>query len=192
MILNKKYGKVEYLKLKEQIIEHMKSTGEYGEFFPPSIAPVCYNETQSSHYMPMTKEEVLSRGWLWEDKVPGTFGKETITPELIPDAIEAVENKIVSDILRCDNCTKNYNIIKDELTFYRNEKIPIPRKCPDCRYKRRFSLRLPRKLWHRSCMCDKKGHFHGEKHCEVEFETSYSPDRPEVVYCERCYQQEVY
>ena len=43
MILNKKYSKEEYHKLKEKIIEHMKKTGEYGEFFPPSIAPVCYN-----------------------------------------------------------------------------------------------------------------------------------------------------
>ncbi len=28
--------------------------------------------------------------------------------------------------------------------------------------------------------------------CQNEFETSYAPDRPEIVYCERCYQQEVY
>ena len=48
------------------------------------------------------------------------------------------------------------------------------------------------KLWERTCMCDKKDHLHGEKKCEIEFETSYSPDRPEIVYCEKCYQQEVY
>jgi hypothetical protein len=38
----------------------------------------------------------------------------------------------------------------------------------------------------------KTNHFHGDKKCEVEFETSYAPDRPEIVYCEKCYQQEVY
>lgn len=26
----------------------------------------------------------------------------------------------------------------------------------------------------------------------TEFETPYSPDRPETVYCKKCYQQEVY
>jgi len=37
-------------------------------------------------------------------------------------------------------------------------------------------------------MCDKKEHTeHYSKHCQNEFETSYSPDRPEVVYCESCY-----
>lgn len=34
-------------------------------------------------------------------------------------------------------------------------------------------------------------HFHGENHCPNEFETTYSPDRPEIVYCEECYNAEV-
>ncbi len=29
------------------------------------------------------------------------------------------------------------------------------------------------------------------KGCENEFETSYSPDRLEIIYCEKCYQSEV-
>lgn len=182
MIFNKKYGKVEYLELKERIIEHMKKTGEYGEFFPPSISPVCYNETQGNYYMPETREAILARGWRWEDKVLGTFGKETIKPEDIPDSIMDVEDSITKEILKCMTCTKNYNIIPDELTFYKRENIPIPKNCPECRYKKRFVLRLPRRLWHRSCM--KEG-------CNNEFETSYAPERPEIVYCEKCYQQEV-
>ena len=28
--------------------------------------------------------------------------------------------------------------------------------------------------------------------CTNEFETSYAPERPEIVYCESCYQKEVY
>ncbi len=35
-------------------------------------------------------------------------------------------------------------------------------------------------------------HLHDNKHCEEELKTGYSPDRPEIVYCEKCYQQEVY
>lgn len=183
MILNKKYSKDEYLKLKEKIIEHMRKTNEYGEFFPAQMSPVCYNETQGNYYMPLTKEEVLSLGWLWEDKIPGIFGKETISPEEIPDSIKEIEDYITKEVLKCVSCSKNYNIIPNELIFYKNENIPIPRQCPDCRYKRRFLLRLPRKLWNRSCM---------REGCQNKFETSYSPDRSEIVYCEKCYQQEVY
>ena len=71
--------------------------------------------------------------------------------------------------------------------------IPIPRLHPNIRYKNRFALRNPMKLWNRKCMCDKFNHpNHIGSACEVEFETSYAPERLEIVYCEKCYQQEVY
>lgn len=190
MIFNKKYPKEEYVSLKEKIIEHMRQTKEYGEFFPPSIAPVYYNETQGNLYDPLTKEEVLAKGWQWEDNLPGTFGKETISHMNIPDRIEDISDEYLKEIFACILCSKNYNITRDEITFYRKENIPLPRKCPNCRYKRRFDLRPLRKLWHRSCMCEKLNHSHEGK-CPIEFETSYAPDRSEVIYCEQCYQQEV-
>ncbi len=182
MIFNKKYSKAEYEELKEKIIQHMKQTGEYGEFFPPSIALVYYNETQGNLYDPLTKEEVLARGWQWEDNMPGTYGKETIKNNSIPDKIEDVPDSYLKEIFACDSCNKNYNITQNELLFYRKEKIPFPRKCPNCRYKRRFDLRPLRKLWHRTCM----------KCNVVEFETPYSPERKEKIYCESCYNKEVY
>ncbi|MEI6281073.1 MAG: hypothetical protein WCP17_03715, partial [bacterium] len=59
----------------------------------------------------------------------------------------------------------------------------IPHKDFECRHQERISKRNPHKLWHRKCMKDG---------CQNEFETSYSPERPEIVYCENCYNQEVY
>ena len=191
MIFNKKYSKEEYEALKAKIIEHMRATGEYGEFFPPQIAPVYYNETQGNLYEPLTKEEVLAKGWNWEENLPGTFSKETIQSSDIPDNITEIPDSYLQEIFACVECSKNYNITNNELSFYKKESIPFPRKCPNCRYKRRFNLRPLRKLWHRQCMCDKTNHEHVDK-CEVEFETSYSPDRPEKVYCEGCYQKEIY
>jgi hypothetical protein len=183
MILNKKYTKADYENLKLRIIEHMIKDGEYGEFFPTELAPVYYNETQGAIYMPLTKEEALAKGFKWEDNIPGTFGKETISHNDIPDNINDIPDSVVSKIFACIDCKRNYNITTNELLFYKNENIPLPRRCPNCRYQRRFSLRPPRRLWHRKCM--KPG-------CQNEFETTYAPDRPEIVYCEKCYQQEVY
>jgi len=34
-------------------------------------------------------------------------------------------------------------------------------------------------------------HFHGTTPCPNAFQTSYAPDRPEIVYCEQCYNAEV-
>jgi len=197
MIFNKKYSKKEYENLKEKIIEHMKKTGEYGEFFPPQIAPVCYNETQGNYYMPLAKEEVLAKGWKWEENVPGTFGKETVSASEIPDKIEDVPDSFLNEIFSCVDCSKNYNITQNELLFLRKEALPLPRRCPNCRYKRRFDLRPPRRLWHGHCKCGSTSspqainHGH-EGQCPNEFETVYDPQRPEKVYCEQCYNKEVY
>jgi len=87
-------------------------------------------------------------------------------------------------------CTTGFKITKEELLFYKRFNLPLPRLCPNCRFYQRMALSNPPKLWNRNCMCDKTNHFHGNKKCDVEFATSYSPERPDIVYCEKCYQQE--
>ncbi len=182
-ILNKQYEKEEYNKLKDKIIEHMKKTGEYGEFFPSSISPIYYNESQGQVYMPLSKEEALSKGFRWQDDILITKDKETILSKNIPDSILDIQETIISEVLKCISCERNYNIVSQELQFYRKLNIPIPRKCSNCRYLERIKLRGPRKLWHRKCM---------NEGCENTFETTYAPERPEIIYCESCYQKEVY
>ena len=81
--------------------------------------------------------------------------------------------------------------------------LPLPNKCPNCRHAERFIKHNPLKFWYRTCQCkgnsstndlyiNNAQHTHGNEPCKNEFETSYAPDRPEIVYCEKCYQQEVY
>lgn len=183
MILNKKYKKDEYVKMKEKIIEYMKKTGEYGEFFPMNISPFAYNETQGQVYMPMTEKFVKENGIVWQGNLPGTFGLETIDMNNLPDDIKDVDDSIIKETLKCAISLRNYRITKDELFFYKRNDIPIPRIHPEERYKNRLKLRSSRHIYHRTCM--KEG-------CMNEFETSYAPDRPEIVYCEKCYQNEVY
>jgi hypothetical protein len=142
--------------------------------------------------VPLLKEEVLAKGYKWQENLQRTSGKETLSPENIPESIKDTKDSIINEILVCIDCKRNYKITRDELTFYRKMEIPLPRRCFYCRNDTRLKRINPFKLWHRHCMCNKENHFHGEGKCEVEFETSYAPDRPEIVYCEKCYQQEVY
>jgi hypothetical protein len=101
----------------------------------------------------------------------------------LPDSINDVSEEIIKEIISCSDCKKAYRIINSELQFYKRIGLPLPRKCHNCRFLDRFKFINKPKLYHRQCM--KEG-------CSNEFETSYAPDRPEIVYCERCYQQEVY
>ena len=215
MILNNKYSPEEYKVLKAKIIERMKTTGEYGEFFPISLSPFGYNESHNYVFgNHLAKDEVLAKGWKWEDNTPGTFDKETLPPEQIPDLISDIQDDILKQVLKCVTCSRNYNIVEPELAFYRREQIPIPRQCCPCRDSVRIALRAPRELHHHTCMCpgrvaqnaqrvasdpalhdtrytNSASHSHGDEQCPNEFETPYSPERPEVVYCEECYQAEI-
>ena len=90
-------------------------------------------------------------------------------------------------------CTTAFRITENEFLFYKKMNLPLPDLCPNCRHHERLQtiFRSP-KLWHRQCMCKKDNHHNHKGNCEVNFETPYSPERPEKIYREKCYQQEVY
>ena len=206
-IFNKQYAKEEYEKIMPKIIEHMNTMPykdkmgieyRYGEYFPVELSPFGYNETNAPEIVELTKEEALSHGLKWQDNIQRTEGKETLLPKDIPESINDVQDDILNQVLACIECKRNYKIVSNELIFYRKMQIPIPRRCFYCRHAARLAKRNPFKLWHRKCMCGSAGspqattlHDH-EGICPNEFETSYDPKRPEIVYCESCYQKEVY
>ena len=175
-ILNKQYDKKEYEELVPKIIEHMKSTGEYGEFFPPQLSPWAYNEVYGNDYMPLSKKAVKDFGFTWHEE-DRDYKEPTM---LIPDSIKDVHDNMLESILKCDSCKKNYKIIRMELEFYRQSNIPVPRQCPLCRYHARIYSLNPIVIYKRNCA-----------KCNKEMGTSYAPDRPEIVYCESCYNNEV-
>ena len=140
----------------------------------------------------MDEKEAKEKGFNWQDKTTGTYGKETIKENEMPESIADVTENILKEILVCKDCKKNFRITKAEFDFYKRMNLPLPHKDFECRHQDRMSKRNPRKLWSRSCMCELKNHQHGTEKCENEFETSYAPDRKETVYCETCYQQEIY
>lgn len=198
VILNKVYSKEEYKQLRENIVKQMEellyvdSRGriyKYGEFFPVEISAFAYNETVANDFFPLNKEEALKNGYRWKDPEPKNY-TITIQAENIPDDIKEVGEEILNEALECldrgkcdHQCMTAFRLTKDEYQFYKKHNIPIPNKCSNCRYYERFSKVLPPKLWHRKCMKDG---------CQNEFETPYAPDRPEIIYCESCYNQEVY
>jgi len=191
-ILNKEYSKEEYEKLKSEIVESMKKEGVYGDFLPPRLSPFGYNETLAQEYFPITEKEAAERGFNWQKETSGTYGKETVSVSAMPQTIAEVEDNITEEILACKDCGKNFRVTRGEFDFYKRLGLPLPRKDFECRHQDRMKKRNPRKLWHRACMCEVENHpLHSGIKCPNEFETAYAPGRPETVYCETCYQQEV-
>jgi len=177
-ILNKQYTKDEYLKLRDMIIEAMKSYGEWGEFFPTQFSPFAYNETLAFDQFPLSKEEVVASGYKWKEVDNRDYVNQTYD---IPNDIANVKDDILHEILSCKLCKKNYRIVSQELKLLRDMNLPIPIWCPECRNQERNSKMNPMKLFDRNC-----------HNCNAKILTSYSPDRGERVYCNNCYIKEVY
>lgn len=216
-ILNKQYSKEEYEQLVPKIIEDMKNntyrdlrghTYGYGEFYPPEFSPFAYNEAITQEFFPLTRVDVQKQGFKWleaEDK------KYHITKNSsdLPQSIKDIGDSVLTEVIGCEHkgscshqCSTAFRLITQELSLYRRMNFALPHLCPNCRHYERLERSNPVGLFHRPCACrgteSENGsyqnagtHFHGSNHCPNAFETSYAPERQEIVYCEQCYQAEV-
>lgn len=222
-ILNRQYSKEEYGYMISKIVDHMNALPyrdskdriyKYGEFFPLDMSPFGYNETQAYEYFPLNKKQAESQGYHWQDFVPKKYDI-TKTSRALSDTVSDVGDDITKEIIQClhdeeakhpfqcdFNCATAFRITPQELQFYRQLNMPLPRTCFYCRHFERIAWRNKPQLWYRRCNCaglksengiyqNQTTHFHKQDHCPNEFETSYAPERKEIVYCEECYQQEV-
>lgn len=186
-ILNKQYSKEEYEKLRAKIIEDMKRNPYtdklgreyyYGEFFPLEFSKFPYNKSNAMKFFPKTKKEALEEGYLWDDK-KDTIYKVTKIADSLPDTIKNTDEKVLNNIIECEKCKNGYRIVKGELDLLFKMNLPVPHECPKCRENERFSRMTKPKMYDRTCA-----------KCSVNIYTPYAPDRPEIVYCVKCYQQE--
>ena len=187
-ILNKQYMRDEYEALKKKIIVHMDAMSytdkkgrvyKYGEFFPIERSAFGYNTSMVSQHFPLTREEALAQGYRWDEDDAKVY-ETTMKAGDLPDAIEDMKDEILKELIACESCGKAYRLIQGELNFLRSQRLPAPRLCLDCRHRYRIDQRNKSMLYDRQCA-----------KCGKEIKTSYSPERPEIVYCEQCYQQEV-
>ena len=134
----------------------------YGEMFPPGFSIWPYNESTVHEWRSMTKKAAEAQGFSWRDPDKREWG-------LAHD-----------DIMKCENCGRNYQYIQKEIDFHKRFNLTLPRQCFWCRDTARIRKLNPIAIYSRHCA-----------KCNADIQTSYSPDRPEIVYCEQCYQQEV-
>jgi len=177
-ILNKQYTKEEYEALLPRIIEHMKSTGEWGQFFPNYICHFPYNDTLAQEYFPLTKEQAIQEGYTWKDKNLSEYQPTTFTPQ---DDINQVDSSITKEILSCEITGKNYRITPAEFKFYQQMQIPIPFRDSETRHKDRFNMRNKPRL--RKAVCAKTGQ---------EIHTTYPKNTPYTIYSEQAYNDYLY
>ncbi|MDC0357265.1 hypothetical protein OAO01_00485 [Oligoflexia bacterium] len=88
-----------------------------------------------------------------------------------------MNDDILNQLVKCSDSGKPFQVIPQELAFYRKQNLPLPRLHPDVRHAHRFRKRNPRQLWTRTCAAS-----------NAAILTTYSPNSPEIVYSESAYE----
>jgi len=181
-IFNKQYTKEQYEELVPKIIENMIHTWDWWEFFPSKLSPFWYNETAAMEYLLLNQKDAINQWFNWliyQQPLPKV--QKTINANKLPNNIDDIPDDILNRAIECEISKKPFKIVRQELDFYKKNNIPIPKRHPSIRHIDRIDLSNPKKIFDRKC--DK---------CWINIKTTYSPDREEKVYCEKCYNNEVY
>lgn len=181
-IMNTQYSKEEYETIVPTIIDHMRKTGEWGRFLSPAVSSFGYNESKANEWYPLEKKEVLRRGWKWcEYQQASPEEMKGINARDLPEAISDIPDDILHHTILSEKSGKPYRIIPQELALYRRKGLPIPHEHPQERIVQLSTVHNRHTLYERACA-----------KCQTVVQTTYSPDRPECVYCEPCYLKNVY
>ncbi len=193
-ILNKKYSKEEYEEMLPKIKQHMIDMPyvdkkgrvyKFGENFPIELSPFPYNETAAADFYPITKEEIIESGYEYRELERRNYNV-TIKNIDLPDSIDKIQDSILNEVIECgdkDNpkSVGAFRITQNELSFYRKMDLPIPKYSFNIRHLNRFNKRPKLETIKRNCT-----------KCNLEVETVYTKEYSPILYCEKCYQQEVY
>ena len=125
-ILNKQYSKEDYHQMVRRIKEHMRSTGEYGRFFPFSCSPNYFNRSEGYDWMPLGKDAALRQGFHWLDSDDEEH--EMVTS--LPDDVRDVGDDFLQTALTCEVSGKQFKLQKAELDFHRRRNLALPRVAP--------------------------------------------------------------
>jgi hypothetical protein len=180
-ILNKQYAESEYKELLKKIKSDMKKRGEWGKFFPLSSAYCGYNFSLGQIMYPLSEKEAVKLGFKWE-KASEPHYENIINADTLPDTINEVKDDIVKQRILCPETKLSYNITKDELAFYKEHGIPLPRRHFDWRTLDRFKPFSSMIIRQNGTCC----------YCKKEIEYYYGQELGfKKIACLECYQREV-
>lgn len=153
-IFNKQQSKKRYLRLKSDIIEHLKTRAVWGKFFPASFSGFAYNQSSADEYMPLSRIPAKMMGFRWDDQLEFIRPSELLggteqAPDRrfseIPNSLADVsESAILEAIYICEISGRPFRITSDELSLYRILSVPPPTRAFEQRHHERVMRLAPR------------------------------------------------
>jgi hypothetical protein len=175
-IFNKPYSEEEYYEVKEKIGAHMKTTGEWGRFFPGYFAQNPYDESWSGFYFPLNKEEQEKLRFKY--MAPVERRKESdLDADQVPDSSDELDEGVFEKVFWDEKANKPFKVRREDAAFAKRLKVPLP----DTYYITRIHENVGRVFFDgklRKTACAK---------CNTPIETSFPSKYDGRVLCEKDY-----
>lgn len=124
-VLNTPYSKSEYEELQKRIVDHMKSTGEYAQFFPWYFAPNPYDDSFSKTYWKLDKDEQIDLGFRWQEPLEKSNDHYT-SVEAIPDNLYELEESNLSQVYWDEKAHRPFQILPTDLEIFKRLGVALP------------------------------------------------------------------
>lgn len=172
-IFNVQCNEQEYHRLFTLWKKNMVQRGEWGHFFPIENSPFCYDESVAGDFFPLSRAEILNRGWR---AVGGAMGSAEEEKSTASHERQGQSRQGDPDVGQCKTCQQHYRIVPAERKLCSQFGVPYSLQCPDCRLSEKLHTRNPYSLQERSCL-----------NCKREILTNLSPSAAPSVWCENCF-----
>lgn len=180
-ILNTQYEADEYYKIVDRIKTEMLERGEYSDGLGLEFSAQAYNFSLSTIPYPLSNEEITSLGgYAARDQDTNAGNIDIINAHDLPKTIDEVSDDILTKAIACSLTGRPFRIIPSELSFYQRMRIPLPTVHPATRIENQYRMAQNGKKY--KAVCAK---------CNKDLESIFDPNEGYILYCEKCYQQEV-
>ncbi len=181
-ILNKQYTPDEYFELVDKIKCKMLSNSEYGDGLGIEFSAQAYNFSLAGLYFSLSDAEVRNLGGYVASEPESNMGStKVIRSDEVPQTIYEATNEVLSQAILCEVTGRPFRIVVTELEFYRRMGLPLPTVHPIVRMKRKYVFSPIGVMYKIDCA-----------KCGMNFNSLFNPKDGYILYCEKCYQQEVY
>ncbi|MFH0769853.1 MAG: hypothetical protein V1926_00575 [Candidatus Peregrinibacteria bacterium] len=180
-IFNKPFPEADYEREKQRIIAAMKSTGEYGKFFPGHFAANPYEESIAGFYWPLTAEQGRKLGLRMREREEERAAGARDASE-VPDCSDQADESITSAPYWDPVAKRPFQILQEDILFAQDLGVPLPYTYYMRRLQENFRL-IPFDGTLRDVACGK---------CQKQTQTGWLKEYDGRILCEECYLKEVY
>jgi CxxC-x17-CxxC domain-containing protein len=181
-VLNVQYPPEEYFEIVDEIKSEMIRRKEYEDPLGFEFSAQAYNFSMAQIGYPLSAEEIKKLGgYVGKEPETNAGNIAIIKANELPQSISEVTDDILNKAILCEVTRRPFKIVASELEFYRRMKLPIPTIHPSNRMETRFRMIPASKKY--NAVCAK---------CGEEINSMFDPKSNFILYCESCYQQEVY